>query len=255
MFDFIELFDELTLRVHRFLGGFRHVTLNNVQMCRAKDREDPSNPRNYKIIVPIQYQETVHCIAYLFSLLAHLPLGLEDALSSGVQVSGNSELYRPPNPQDYPIPVDGKLDADVRIGKTSVQLHTNFKAGAALTKRRIIEGEGDGKPFRIEAEHLEGHKYLIINDVRENFPPDADAYHQVLERSLHWTTRYDHETLTTNLRYPNASFAWYTYLLSAMLWDSCAEMSVKEVASAKDLWRYAPQYPIHYARHTAGDTH
>ena len=249
LYDFIELFDEITLRVQRLLRGFDQVELTGVRLWRSKDREDPANPRNYKLIVPIQYQETVHCIAYLFSLFAHMPAGLEGALDSGLRVTGDSQLYCPPNPQDYPVPMDGKLDAEVLIGETEVRFHTDFKAGADLTKRRVIEGIGDGKPFRIEAEHLEGQKYLIVNGVREDSPPDADAYEQVIMRSIHWARRRDHDAITTDLQYPNAPFAWYTYLLSAMLWDSCAESMDKTVHTARELWQYAPKYPLHHAHH------
>jgi predicted dehydrogenase len=254
LIDFIELFDDLTLKVQRFLSEFSHVTLTSVHMWRSKDREDPANPRNYKIIVPIQYQETVHCIAYVLSLFAQLPGGLEGALGNGVRVSGKSQLYCPPNPLDYPVPMDGKLDADVFIGETAVRFQTNFKSGATLTKRRVIEGIGDGKPFRIEAEHLEGRKYLIVDGVREEFPPDADAYQQVIQRSIRWARRRDGMELTTDLRYPNAPFAWYTYLLSAMLWDSCAEGTDKSIHTARELWQYTPSYPQHHARHMAGQT-
>jgi len=254
LIDFIELFDELTLRVQQFLSGFRQVSLSSVQLWRSKDREDPANPRNYKIIVPIQYQETVHCIAYLFSLFACLSGGLERTFAAGLRVAGTSQPYNPPNPQDYPLPVDGKLDAEVRIGETEVRFHSSFKVGAELTKRRVIEGIGDGMPFRIEAEHLEGRKSLIVNGVREDFPPDADAYPQVIQRSGRWARRFDRDILQTDLRFPNVPFAWYTYLLSAMLWDSCADGIAKTVHTMEEFRQYTPGYPTHFVRHLTEKT-
>ncbi|GMV92943.1 MAG: hypothetical protein AMXMBFR82_27210 [Candidatus Hydrogenedentota bacterium] len=244
LFDFIELFDDITLRVHQFLSQFRHVSLQRIHMWRSKDREDPSIPRNYKIMVPIQYQETVHCIAYVLSLFAQSPPGLEGAFAHGVRITGKSERYAPPNPEDYSVPVDGKVEGTIQLGETSVHLHTDFKSGALFTKRRTIEGIGDGVPFHIEAEHLEGRKYLIINGTRTEIPPDAEAYHQVIQRSVQWVTEHGGD-VNANLRFPNTTFAWYTYQLSAMLWDSCNEGALKSAKSAREILNYEPGYPHH----------
>ncbi len=244
LFDFIELFDDITLRVHEFLGQFRHVSLQRIHMWRSKDREDPSLPRNYKLMVPIQYQESVHCIAYVLSLFAHRPTGLEGAFADGVRVFGTSARYAPPNPENYPDPVDGKVDGTIRFGETTVHLHTDFKSGAPFTKRRTIEGVGDGEPFHIEAEHLEGGKYLVINGTRTEVPPEAEAYDQVIQRSIQWATE-QRRNVNVNLRFPNATFAWYTYQLSAMLWDSCNDGGSKSAKSAQELLDYGPGYPHH----------
>jgi hypothetical protein len=64
LYDFPELFDPLTARLLDFLAQFRSVQLTEITVQRSKDRENPANPRNYKRMVPIQYQETVHCIAF-----------------------------------------------------------------------------------------------------------------------------------------------------------------------------------------------
>ena len=163
LYDFIELFDPMTERINAFLAQFNEVTLGECWMYRSKDREDPANPRNYKIMVPIQYQETVHCVAFLLSLLGNIRGGLDAALADGLSVQGVSQPYAPPNPEAYPEAVDGKLDGTLTIGDCVTRLHTDFKAGASFTKRRVLKGAGDGKPFEIEADRTEGrviHTFL-----------------------------------------------------------------------------------------------
>nr|MCU0876146.1 hypothetical protein [Pirellulaceae bacterium] len=73
LYDFPELYDPLTERILDHLRCYRDVRITDISMCRSKDREAPDNPRNYKRMVPIQYQESVHCLAYVLFVLARLP--------------------------------------------------------------------------------------------------------------------------------------------------------------------------------------
>ena len=68
LFDFVEVFNPHSFQIRdmlRRLAGYRDFRITQVRCERSKDREDPRNPRNRKVIVPIQYQETAHCLAML----------------------------------------------------------------------------------------------------------------------------------------------------------------------------------------------
>ncbi len=240
-FDFPELFDPMTLRVRAFLRSFDRVRIDEMHMTRSKDREDPANPRNYKIMVPIQHQETVHCLAWVFTCLAETRSGLDHLWDEGVSVEGESAPYHPPNPGDYPHAVDGRFEGSVRFGSSLVHLLTDFTAGAPRTKRRTVRGVGDGEPFVIEAEYLEGHKFLAINGKDVGFAQDANVYQAVIRQGWQW---YQHPVLDDAALYPTPDFAYRAYLLSAMLWDACHLGGPRGADSLEAFWNYAPGFTV-----------
>ena len=68
LFDFVEVFNPHSFLIRdmlRGLAGYPDFRITRIRCERSKDREDPRNPRNRKVIVPIQYQETAHCLAML----------------------------------------------------------------------------------------------------------------------------------------------------------------------------------------------
>ena len=243
LYDFLELFDPMTARIRDFLGKFKRVQLHEAWMYRSKDREDPSNPRNYKLMVPIQYQETVHCVAFLLHLLAHTNGGLDSIWEQGLTISGSSERYDAPNPEAYPEPVDGKVDCVMRLGALKAKIHTDFKSGAKFTKRRTIKGMGDGQPFTIEAEYLEGEKHLRINGVDQSISKEASGYENAILQIWSWYRTVNHDELMGGDLYPNPTFAQYTYLISAMLWDSCATNETVTAQSKDQVLNYRCQFP------------
>src|SRR5262249_17234630 len=102
LYDFPELFDPLTDRILADLGTFRSVRLTEFLVQRSKDREDPANPRNFKRMVPIQYQESVHCLAFVLYVLATTKGSVPNVLDEGLRIAGRSDPYEPPNPEAYP---------------------------------------------------------------------------------------------------------------------------------------------------------
>ncbi len=234
LFDFPELFDPLTARILDFLAGFEVVTLREIEVQRSKDREDPANPRNYKRMVAIQYQETVHCLAFVLHLLASRTGNVRAALSGGIRISGRSDPYEPPNPGDYPQVVDGRCRYRVSFGDVRVEGTTDFKRGAAWAKRRVIRGVGDGAPFEIEASYLEGGKYLRINGVDQSCDPKSSSYEHVLTTSYQWARQLGRARLMEG-PFPNPRFAQVTYQLSGALWRSCHEGAEIAFGSADEL--------------------
>jgi len=240
-YDFPELFDPQTRRIHEFLDSFREVTIDEVWMQRSKDREDPANPRNYKVMVPIQYQESVHCIAFTLDLLARYSRGASP-WEGEVRACGTSRPYDPPNPEHYPHVVDGICSGELTFGSTTVHLDTNFKRGAPFTKQRRILGRGDGKPFEITAEYLEGHKWLCINGIQQPGAENSNSYACVLRQLWEWRIRKSQEELNDGI-FPNARLAHDAYLVSALLWNACrlertvAACSLDEARSLATLYR------------------
>ncbi len=222
LYDFPELFDPLTARILDFLGGFRDLRIAGISVQRSKDREDPRNPRNRKRMVPIQFQETVHCLAFVLYVLAAVRGGVEGALAGGVRLEGESTPYVPPNPEAYSYPVDGRCRYRADFGGVEVEGLTDFKRGAEWAKRRVIRGVGDGSPFEIDVSYLEGGKHLRINGVARPCDPAANSYEHVLTTSARWFREVDRDRLMTEL-YPNPRFTQVTYQLSAALWRSCRD--------------------------------
>src|SRR5207253_1971997 len=117
---------------------FKIVRLTEIFVQRSKDREDPANPRNFKRMVPIQHQETVHCFAFVLYVLMAVEKSLAAVLSGGVRLSGESEPYAPPNPEAYPSPVDGRCRFRAEMCGVRIDGLTDFKRHAPWAKRRIV---------------------------------------------------------------------------------------------------------------------
>ncbi len=222
LYDFPELFDPLTQRITSYLKGFSRVDLSSIVVERSKDREDPAISRNRKRMLPIQFQESVHCLAYVIYVLATLRGSFAAVIREGASVSAKSEPYCPPNPEDYPHVVDGRCEFQLSLGKLQVAGVTNFKRGAPWRKRRTLRGQGDGRPFVIEADYLEGKKSLRINGVDQGWDASASSYEAILTTLAHWRDSVPAVTLLHGL-YPNPRLAWLAFQLSGALWRSSHE--------------------------------
>ncbi|MCL4206848.1 MAG: hypothetical protein KJ000_30570 [Pirellulaceae bacterium] len=220
MFDFPELYDPLTERIIDHLRPFRDLRINDIYIRRSKDREATSNPRNYKPMVPIQYQESIHCLAFVLFVLARLRGGLAPVFEHGLTLTGDAKPYHPPNPEIYPYVVDGRCNYRLTLGTLSIEGQTDFKAGADATKQRILSGTGDGRPFHIDVDFQEGQKRLLINGMDQTGDPAANSYDHVLRTMTRWRRFETRETLMTGV-YPNPTFAHVAYQLASVLWRSC----------------------------------
>jgi len=234
LYDFPELYDPITTRILDHLASYRDLRLTEFTVQRSKDREDPGNPRNFKRMVPIQYQESVHCLAFVLHILGTVRGSARDALAGGLRIEGYSAAYDPPNPEAYPYVVDGRCRFRGTIGGVRLWGLTDFKRGAPWAKSRVIRGVGDGLPFEIEASYLEGKKGLRIDGVDQPCDPSANSYESVLATLVAWSRRYDRPTLMNGL-FPNPGFARLTYQLSAALWRSCRDRAELAFRDAEDL--------------------
>jgi len=229
LYDFPELFDPLTRRVTEHLAGYREVEIASITTERSKDREDPAISRNYKKMVPIQFQESIHCLAYVLHLLGTLRGNLDAVVAKGVRASAKSEPYLPPNPEAYERVVDGRCDFQLAIGPVTVEGVTNFKRSAPWTKRRVVRGQGDGRPFVIETDFLEGKKVLRINGEDQGWEATASSYEAILSTWADWRTNVPREKLLQGL-YPNPRLAWLAFQLSGALWRASHESRRIELA-------------------------
>lgn len=234
LFDFPELYDPLTERIVSHLKGFRELRITDIYLCRSKDRESPAQSRNYKPMVPIQYQESVHCLAFLVYLLAKMHGDTAAVFQHGMTIRGQAAAYQPPNPEIYPHVVDGRCHYHLRLGSLSVEGQTDFKAGADTTKQRILSGMADGKPLQIEVDYQEGQKRLVINGMDRTIDPAANSYDNVLRTMTHWRRSEARQHLMNDV-YPNPRFAQITYQLSSVLWRACHDKSTIQLASLDDL--------------------
>ena len=234
LFDFPELYDPMTARIVEHLAGFDEVVIDEIHIQRSKDREDPDNPRNRKTMVHIQFQESVHCLAFILHLLGRVRGGVASALADGLAVSASAEPYVPPNPDDYPYVVDGRCEFELKFGATAVHGHTDFKPHAPFRKKRIIRGAGDGRPFEIEVDYLEGAKYLLINGVDQGCDRAGSSYEAVVTTLGKWRRERRWEELMT-AAYPSPAFAHLTYQLSGALWRSCWDGRRIELANQSQL--------------------
>lgn len=237
LYDFPELFDPITRRIREFLAGFRRVTIDTIEVQRSKDREDPANPRNYKRMVPIQYQESVHCLAFVLAVLAPLRGSLDAVFADGLALTARSEPYVPPNPAAYSSGVDGKCAFRLTLGATEITGRTDFKRGAPWTKRRIIRGRGDGQPLEIEAEFLEGQKRLLLNGRPQADVVDTNSYAEVIKTCSAWCREVPTAQLRQGL-YPHPTFAHITYQLSSVLWRSSRQPRPLRLASLDALMAF-----------------
>jgi predicted dehydrogenase len=234
LYDFPELYDPLTARILDHLAGFENVRLTEFFVRRSKDREDPANPRNYKRMVPIQYQESVHCLAFVLYVLSTVRGGVGAALADGARLESRSDPYEAPNPEAYPYVVDGRCRFRARLGDVRVEGVTDFKTGAEWAKRRVIRGIGDGRPFEIDVSYLEGQKSLRIDGVDQRCEPASSSYEHVLATATRWARQIGRDGLMAGL-YPNPRFAHMTYQLSSALWRSSRERSELRFDSAAEI--------------------
>jgi predicted dehydrogenase len=234
LYDFPELYDPLTARILDHLAGFEDVRLTEFFVRRSKDREDPANPRNYKRMVPIQYQESVHCLAFVLHVLSAVRGGVAAALADGARLEARSDPYEPPNPEAYPYVVDGRCRFRATLGDARVEGLTDFKGGAEWAKRRVIRGIGDGRPFEIDVSYLEGRKSLRIDGVDQPCEPSSNSYEHVLATATRWARQVGRDGLMAGL-YPNPRFTRMTYQLSAALWRSSRDRSELRFDSAADI--------------------
>jgi predicted dehydrogenase len=233
LYDFPELFDPLTAKIVEFLQKFKSVEFYTMTLVRSKDREEDT-PRNRKKIVPIQFQESVHCLAFFLYLVGKVQGSYHAAVKNGVSVQASSRAYEPPNPKDYQYVVDGRCDYEFQAGNITVRGVTNFKRGAESAKQRIVHGVADGTPFCIEVDYFEGTKYLKINGVDQQVARDSCSYTAVLSTFTTWQEQVGREELHRGV-YPHCHFAALTYALSGMLWRSCAWRCEIEVGGVDEL--------------------
>ena len=238
LFDFLELFDPMVRAITRHLSRFDQIEITDITLYRGKDREDPDRSRNYKKMVHIQYQESVHCLAFLLDLLGNVRGGLDEIFVDGISITARSQPYAPPNPQDYPYVVDGQCAYEIELGNLRIDGRTDFKAGAEFAKRKIVRGLADGKPFTIEANTQEGGKYLRIDGVDQGFPADDSSYRHAIATLGEWYRSVDREQLMRAV-YPNPHFARLTYQMSSALWKSCDTGQTIALPSAADLIAFA----------------
>jgi predicted dehydrogenase len=241
LYDFPELYDPMTDRVLDYLATFADVCVNEVLLERSKDREDPNIPRNYKRMVPIQYQESVHCLAFVLHLLSRLKGSVAEALAGGVNFSARARPYEPPNPDAYPYVVDGECQFEGRFGEVQIAGHTNFKRGAPWAKRRVIRGFADSLPFEIEISYLEGHKFLRINASEQRCDPFANSYEHVLATMTRWAREVGRDRLMACV-FPNPAFTHMTYQLSAALWRSSRDHRAISFSSARELESWGAEF-------------
>lgn len=241
LFDFPELYDPITERIIEFLSRFSNVVIDEIQVQRSKDREDPSIARNYKRMVTIQYQESVHCLAFVLHLLRHVHGNLSGVFADGLQVTAHAERYAPPNPNDYAHPVDGRCVFEMKLAGTRISGRTDFKRNAPWAKRRVIRGRGDKQPFAIEADYLEGGKRLVVNGQACPAPVNTNSYVEVLRRLADWRKCHSNDELISG-PFPHASFARTAYQLSSVLWAASHQAQPVTVASLDELLDFDADY-------------
>src|ERR1043166_3223375 len=237
LYDFPELFDPMTHQIVEYLKRFRQGEVSSISGQRSKDREDPAISRNRKLMLPIQFQESVHCLAFVLYILATLRGDLESVLSEGIAATAKSELYCPPNPEDYPIPVDGRCEYQLQLGQVAINGLTDFKRGAEWTKRRTVRGVADGRPFTVEVDYYEGSKYLKIDGQDQGCDPDGSSYEAILSTLEHWRRNVPVATLLRGV-YPNPRLAWLAFQLSGILWKSSQEGTPIELTSLDALHKF-----------------
>jgi predicted dehydrogenase len=241
LFDFPELYDPISQRIREFFRGFRRVTIESIEVQRSKDREDPDNPRNYKRMVTIQYQESVHCLAFVLGMMAEVTGDLAEAMRDGLEIAASAEPYAPPNPQAYRHVVDGRCDYRLSIGSLAVTGRTDFKRGAEWAKRRIIRGRGDARSFVIEADFLERGKRLVIDGAEQLDVVETNSYEEVLKTIGSWRSEVDRDRLLQSA-FPHPRFARLAYQLSSALWRSSYERTSLAFRSLDDLVAFDARY-------------
>jgi hypothetical protein len=85
-----------------------------------------------------------------------------------------------------------------------------------------LRGHGDGRPFVIEANYLEGKKQLQINGVDQGWDATACSYEAILSAWARWRATVAPATLLRGV-YPNPRLAWLAFQLSGALWRASHE--------------------------------
>ena len=166
---------------------------------------------------------------------------LESVFADGLSLTARSWPYRPPNPDAYAYVVDGRCDFRLELGSAVVTGSTNFRRGAEWAKRRVVRGVGDGRPFTIEGDFLEGRKRLRINGQSHDDVTATDSYAEVVATYGRWYQEIPREALLTGL-YPNPAFAFVTYQLSSLLWRSCWDRAPLALGSLAALQSFDARY-------------
>ena len=227
----------MTGRILEFLLGHSDIRIERIVTQRSKDREDPMIERNTKKMVHIQYQESVHCLAFALFLLAHSTGGLANVFEGGMRVHATALPYRPPNPQDYAHVVDGQCHYEMLLGDTEIEGCTDFTRGAPWSKRREITGRVDGKRFSIVADYLEGRKMLVIDREPQGDVVESNSYVEVISTIDRWICRGEPQQLLSGI-YPHSRFAQVTYQLSSTLWHSSWNRVAVELADLPQLLEF-----------------
>lgn len=219
LFDFVEVFNPHSFKIRdmlRRLGEYADFRIDRVRCERSKDREDPQNPRNRKVIVPIQYQETAHCLAMLL-FVTDRARSFAKAFPQGITVAAAAAPYTPPNPEDYRFGiVDGKVSGEICAGGMRVNICTDFKRrGGAAFKRFSIAGVSNRRPFCIESIFHGAGEQVLLNDEVVASSDHGRRHEDIIRRAWYW-----HRHQSTGPQ-PNADFAWLVFGLSSALWSSC----------------------------------
>lgn len=241
LYDFPELFDPITEKILALLGRFRRVEIDRIELVRSKDREDPANPRNFKRMVTIQYQEAVHCLAFALRVLAAARGAFGAALADGLTAEATAEPYRPPNPDLYPRQVDGMVRYRLAVGPTMIDGIADFRRGARWAKRRVIHGRGDGRPLRIECDFLEGGRRLLVDGRSDETITKRNSYIEVIRAFGRWRRERTRDELHEGI-WPNARLAHLAYQLSGVLWHAGFHGKPVAVAGLDELLDFESGY-------------
>ena len=240
MYNFLELFDPMTHAAVEWLMDHRSVSIHEIEMYRGKDREADTE-RNYKVMVDIEYQEAVHCMAFFLYLFGSLHGGLPAMFRSGIEIRSQSQPYCPPNPKDYHRVVNGRCEYTIFLRESMIRGITNFKQGAQTAKRKVITGLADSKPFRIEINNQEGEKCLIVNGKNQGFEAGASTYQNIITTFWGWYKNLTREELMAGV-YPNPTLTHAAYQLSSVLWRSSWRGSTITLGSLGELLGFEARY-------------
>ena len=188
LFDFVEVFNPHSFLIRdmlRRLAGYRDFRITQIRCERSKDREDPRNPRNRKVIVPIQYQETAHCLAMLL-FVTDRSASFAEAFPQGMTVAASAAPYDPPNPEDYRYGVvDGKVTGEIRAGDMTVRICTDFKRrGGVPFKCFSIEGVANRRAFRIESVFDGTREKVLLNGKVVATAGRANRHQNIIRQAL-----------------------------------------------------------------------
>lgn len=278
LYDFPELFDSYYLGMKDDSVVLEHladmtqldsVWIKKMFLHRSKDRES-DNEKNKRVVLPIQYQESVHCIAFMLQALGavnELKAGngsmngtFKDIFSNGVFVDARSEPYEPPNKESYPYVVDGLCIGRICLNNAEVEIYTNFKKEYQAVRRQTIIGaytvanaplianESASADFYISFGVDNEHRYINFDGCDMMSPKEArqTPHESVITKSwkLHSRAAVDEcfrNELMTGL-YPNPYFAMLTFKLSDMLWKSCWQNKPVQVSSLAELESFSSEF-------------